>query len=186
MLRKMIVGLLLPLVLLSISAACANSGDDGWKAKGKELASKLQLTIKPQQGKVKAGQPVTLSVSIKNVSTEEVTVECNRNMYDDYTFQVTDARKKEAPATNFLRQQKVYTLDERSMESLTGYKLKPGQSADCSLNAGVFFDLSLPGKYSITVKRGLPLPICLEGVVSNTVEVTVLEPEASYTITDAK
>ena len=186
MLRKMTVGLLLPLVLLSISAACADSGDEGWKARGKELAGKLQLTIKPQLEKVKAGQPVMLSVSMKNVSNEQVRIECNRNMYDDYTFQVTDARKKEAPATSFLRQRREFIVEERSTESLTSYKLEPGQSADCSLNACVFFDMSHPGKYFITVKRGLPLAICLEGVVSNTVEVTVVEPEASYTIRDAK
>lgn len=183
MFRKMIVGFLL--VLLVVPATCADSGKRSSEEKAEVLVSKLQLTIKPQQENVEVGQPVMLSVCLKNISDETLTIECSRDIYKEYTFEVVDGKNMEAQPTNFLRQQKKDAL--LSTESLTGYSLKAGQSADCSLNVCTLFDVTLPGKYFVTLRRGFPLPVCIQdstSVVSNTVEVIVTKSVAFYAIKD--
>ena len=157
-----------------------------WQEKGKTLASKLQLTINAEKNEVEAGQPIMLSISMKNISSDELHIECSRNMYSEYTLSVVDAQNKEAKPTSFLIQ---FREDQRLyMDSLRGYTLKASQSADCSINACTFYDMTLPGKYFISLRRWFPLPMCLEGqtqVVSNTVEVKVVYPEEPYVIKEA-
>ena len=187
MLRNMIAYFLLLLALFPVSAVCGDSGNETWQERGNKLASKLQLTIKAEKNEVMAGQPIMLSVSLKNISNDELIIECSRNMYSEYTFKVVDAQNKEVKLTSYLLQFKKDQLT--SSDNLIGYHLKAGQSADCSLNACALYDMTLPGKYFITLRRGFPLPSCIEdqmSAISNTVEVNVVYPAASYIIKEAE
>lgn len=98
-----------------------------------------------------------------------------------------NADKKEARPTQFRIDLRQFHLD-RSIGSLFTITLDPGQSMESEINVARFLDMTMPGKYSVTIrtKPTSSLDFKPSALVSNTVEITVVEPRGKYVIKDQK
>lgn len=145
---------------------------------------KTQLTITPQQKNVEAGQPVMFAISLKNVSDKQVLFEHTKpfSVYNnDFVVEVLDAGKKEAHPTKFLADLKTFNLDKSISWSMS-ITLEPDQSVEALINVARFFDMTMPGKYFVTLQTAIQKTAS----VSNTVEISVVEPRSKYVIKDEK
>jgi len=142
---------------------------------GKPRPDRL-LTISADQATVKAHKDMAIGVTVeeKNISRHKI----NFTFPDPGRYEITvlhDGRP--APTTDFYQQTFNRKLGPNELVTWSGgWKwIKPGNSEKSVVPLTMYFDLSAPGKYEITVtegpKRGQPDDIDIK---SNTIYITVL------------
>jgi hypothetical protein len=172
-----------PTVVLTVLPPPADSGQS-MDEQTSELAKRIRLTIAAQQQSVVAGDRVTFNVSLKNISDKQVQIEYTQpfSMYNnDFNVQVRDAEKKEAHPTQFLMNLRT-PKPEKGGGSPASIAIEPGQSVESAVNVARFYDMTMPGKYFVTLRTGSGPTL----LVSNTVEVTIVETGTTYVIRGQK
>ena len=154
------------LVLLSALSASAD----------KQLFS---LGIDAPSEPLKSGAELRLHVRVTNTSDRAITFIRSPGLIPEeafrYEMEVRDARAQSAPRSAYVRKlESAQTVTEEI--SKYAYKLKPGESFVDDVEITRFYDLSRPGKYTISVAREMPPAQKLgEGKVkSNTITITVV------------
>ena len=139
----------------------------------------FMLTIQAPKQSLRAGQPLTLRVTVKNVSQRPVHVFVSQGSYDVekiYRLHVLDERgwrPQRAPLPKPSGGKGSVVI----VGSVHGTRLKPGDSLIDEVNISHVYDLRRPGKYTIWIAepfyRGPDIP---NGIVkSNTITLTVVK-----------
>jgi hypothetical protein len=140
--------------------------------------SPFSLKIAEPTGPQKSGSELRLRITVTNTSDREITFITTPGQVpeDDFQYElmVRDERGQSAPPSAFMR-----TRDPRLpmySGSRIGKSVRPSESFVDEVNVTRFFDLSRPGKYTISVARPNPPRQNLgDGKVqSNSVTVTVV------------
>lgn len=164
--RHLIHSLVFVIVLSSVAAPIA--------PRSKQLFS---LTIAPPKEPLKAGSEVRLLVTVANTSDRNISFITSPGPIPEdgilYEIYVRDAQGRSAPPSVYLR-----TKDKRipiNNGSRLARTLRPGDSFVDQVTVTTFYDLSLPGKYTIALAREIPPRQNLgSGVVkSNSINVIV-------------
>jgi len=108
----------------------------------------LSLSLKNRE--VSSGQPVLVTVRIKNVSDKELRL-VETEPAKDYSFIVTDSDGKAVP--QLLYQRRLRENKEEVRRTVT--TVAPGQVVEHGFNLSRRFDLTLDGKYSIQAERSV-------------------------------
>lgn len=154
------------LVLFAVSLSAAN----------RQLFS---LSLATPKRPLKAGTELRLLVNVTNTSSRTISfITSPGEVPEDgllYEINVRDEHNHSAPPSAYLR-----TMDKRVSTfggSFTAHALKPGESFVDEVTVTLFYELSRPGKYTISVSRPFPPRQNLgKGkVTSNTITVTVVQ-----------
>lgn len=146
-------------------------------ANSKQLFS---LALSAPKEPIKAGANLDLLVTVTNTSARKIAfiVSPGPLPEDGWQYEITvrDSLGRPAPPSAYVR-----NLDKRLPlypgGSTVGRTLAPGESFVDEVDVTMLYDLSRPGKYTISVSRDFPPRQNLgEGrVLSNTITVTVVE-----------
>jgi predicted DNA-binding transcriptional regulator AlpA len=151
-----------------------------WFASFRVSAEKqlFSLTVEAPSEPLKVGGELRLRVTVTNTSDRSITFIRSPGIIPHeairYNIEVRDSRGESAPPSEYVR--KLKTSETRWFESSHAYTIKPGESFVDDVEVTRFYDLSQPGKYTISVAREFPPRQKLgEGAVkSNSIDVTVV------------
>jgi hypothetical protein len=139
----------------------------------------FSLSIAAPSEPVKSGVELRLSVTVTNTSDRTIGFIRSPGLLPEegyrYEIEVRDAGGHPAPSSAHMRDLKNKTT--ATFESNVARWLKPGESFVDEIDVTKFYDLSQPGKYTISVARPIPPAQNLgEGKVkSNSITVTVVQ-----------
>jgi hypothetical protein len=137
---------------------------------GQEPPTKpFSITITPVKSRVVSGAPVEIKVVLKNTSDQDVWA---GSMFDgsidaSYEYDVRDSAGNSAPVR---KRNKV--VETRSF--IMSPPLKPGLSKEETTNLSIWFEMELPGEYTIQLSRRLNGGADDPAVKSNVVSVIVV------------
>jgi hypothetical protein len=130
-----------------------------------------QNAIQPGVPVWKAGGPIFVLVLMTNNSNRTVQFSFT-NPGRDYEMDVRDASGKPVPESELLRQIKKSAQNGFIEGRNILVVLKPHETAQDTIGVSSFYDLSIPGKYSIKVRRVFP-DVGKGFVQSNCLEFTI-------------
>jgi hypothetical protein len=144
----------------------AGKAADGW-----------QLSALPERQKVPAGEPVVVTLTLKNVGKGSL-VYGEASPQDDYARMVTVTDEIGAATVPKTRYGK--SFQGAPVKRFVTRTLRPGQEVTAKLYVSRVFDMTVGGTYRITVQHPFAFKpgeaLAYAEVVSNTVEVTITEP----------
>jgi hypothetical protein len=145
----------------------------------------FSITIRTEKPKVRAGDPVYIDVSMKNISDHDVdcTINAGNALDNNYRYDIIDETGQTIPKTP----KKHPEIGDDS--SIWPCIIKPGETSPKTGGlVSILYDLTRPGKYTVQVSRGVwgdgnrpgtagrgdnNQPV----VKSNTITITVLPPD---------
>ncbi len=134
----------------------------------------LTADLTPGNAIVKLGQPVVITLYLKNVSSNNLPCGylCLTPWYD---FKIVNAVGKELPLTSkAIKQIKNDDESQQPEEYITSFALQPGGALGEQFPITSYYKISTRGTYFITARRQLWLPSGEAGViVANTVTLIV-------------
>jgi len=139
----------------------------------------FSLTLAAPTEPLKAGAEVRLHVTVTNTSERNIAFIRSPGLIPEeafrYDMDVRNEQGKSAPPSVYVRQLKNSTTVTEEISRYARW-LKPGEFFVDDLEITKFYDLSQPGKYTISVTRPIPPRQNLgEGKVkSNSITVTVV------------
>ena len=135
-------------------------------------SSPVRVTLTAPETEVKAGSEVSVEVTLTNISNRIVTLELT-SPFCDYDVEVRESAGNLAPDTE------VKKATDCAHREMTGrhiiVQLRPHESEKESIPVSAFSDMSMPGKYTVTVTWKAPKELGNLAVKSNAVTVTVTE-----------
>jgi len=132
----------------------------------------LKITIVAAQNSVNAGDPIEITVTMKNMSDHDITMgkwvgisqaELNYEI-------IVKGKNGEMPNETGYRKAIKEGHIHGSRQHIT---LKPGEERTETSNINKLYDLSMPGEYAIQVEKELPTSEGKGTIKSNTITVTV-------------
>lgn len=139
----------------------------------------FSLTIEPPTGPLKVGAEVRLQVTVKNIWNRAIDFITSPGQIPDdglmYDIDVRDEQGRAAPRSAAVRNRDPHV--PVNLGSRFSRSLQPGESFVDEVVVTRFFDLSKPGKYSISVRRGMPPRQSLGSatVKSNAITISVVK-----------
>jgi len=118
-------------------------------AQKKAAKNDIEIVVKVR-GENVAGDGVNVDISLTNRGAQEVGY-IHADFYHDFRFEVLTHDGEKVPYTR-LGQALFENSDVRKVGES---KLPPGKSHSICYNIGLLFDLSMPGKYRLGVKKGI-------------------------------
>lgn len=140
----------------------------------------ISVSIASPREALKAGAELVLRVTVKNTSDTSINFRRSPGLIPEegsrYQIEVHDAQGHPAQPSKSVLALKGKTVVDEFISNIS-YKLHPGQSFEDQVTVTRYFDLSHPGKYTISVARPLePLQNIGKGAVrSNTISITVIK-----------
>src|SRR5262249_21543663 len=131
----------------------------------------LKITIVAAQNSVKAGDPIEITVTMKNMSDHDITmVAVGSNSKAELNYEII-ARDKNGEMLN----ETIYGkgLKGGVAGSRKLFTLKPGAEITETSDINKLYDMSMPGEYVIQVEKELPASEGKGMIKSNTITVTV-------------
>ena len=113
-----------------------------------ETKEGFSLSISLDKREISRGQPVLVTVRIKNVSDMELRL-VETDSEKDYSFVLKDSEGKELPKLRYQKRLEETKEEFRRKATI----ISPGQVIEYKTNLGRRFDLSLEGEYSIQAQR---------------------------------
>ena len=159
--------------------AKAEEVEEGGEAAG------FKLSIKPEKKKYEIGDPVSLNVTFKDVSRENVKI-IDYGIDLTYALEVIRPDGTLAPLTE--KGKHARKMSHR-YGSWGGGSRNPGDKQDILMAASAYFDMSQIGKYSLQVSREVPSlkdPKKMVTLYSNVVKITIAAPKAADDEDDAQ
>jgi hypothetical protein len=146
------------LVVIASATCVSASGQD------QSEQHPLLMTIKAKDRSVKAGSPILVDVTVKNISNQSLSFGKEQPIKRDqggwtYQVDVLDAKGVRSVETTFYRGILGHlTPDERANEELAPgsgfiFLLKPGEMTMDQVDVGRLYDLSRPGVYMIQFRH---------------------------------
>ena len=140
----------LTLTIVALTSWMGVRAEEEEKAKAEERewgeeVQGLRMSIQLQDHDEKNCGPVTLSIIVKNVG-KGVAMYTESSVYRDFDLTIKDTEGKEVPLTKYGE----HIRDPRLRFNLRLVKLQPGEQEEHSLIANRAYDMTLPGKYTIT------------------------------------
>jgi hypothetical protein len=127
----------------------------------------LTLSATPES---MSGSPVDVKVTTTNTSRDSITFGQSTPVMQ-YQFDVRGPAGK--PAIEKDEFKKMKSMKDGLIRRMTRQVLAPGESFSETVRLSDYFDLSVPGKYSVQLKRSVP-PATGKGVVkSNVIMLTI-------------
>jgi hypothetical protein len=121
---------------------------------------------------VQVGSNFNIDITITNVSSTPITLS-RGNPAIEYDFDVKDSRGQQVAET--ATHKRIRDTSKSSViYRLTRLVLEPGKSSHQRVNLSDYYDLRLPGKYSVQLQRMVPERLGGGMVHSNTIEFTVV------------
>lgn len=114
----------------------------------------IQLDAKFTKAEVEQFQPISLTVTMKNTTSDEIVLGQSIAPEHDFIFNLTDSAGKPVPTTRFGEQ--VHHLFEGGFYSNPSLLLSGHQEAVYTFNLCALYDLTIPDKYSLTVGHRIP------------------------------
>jgi hypothetical protein len=115
----------------------------------------VSLTMVAVRDTVKPGSPVVVRVMTKNISNKPVNRSHFRDAIYNFVIFVKDTAGNPAPETEeFQRINKLRKQGEVSASIVLGHPLKPGETAEESIDIAEYYDLTRPGQYTIQAQQG--------------------------------
>ena len=174
---------MLTLVVVALATRTHVLAEEEEKAKAEERewgeeVRGLRLSIQLKEYDKKEYGPVTLSIVVKNVS-ENVVNYIAPSLFFDYGLTVKDSKGDEVPLTRY--GERIRNSGEDFKRALVN--LKPEEQKEYTLVVSRYYDLTLPGTYTIVASlpvtgppdRAFGLPSDPVPVTSNTITVKVPE-----------
>jgi len=130
----------------------------------------LKITIVAAQNSVMAGDPIEITVTMKNISDHDVTMGKsvgNTQAELDYEIIVRGKNGEMLNETSYKKRIK------EAAGSWKTFTLKPGEERTETSNINKLYDLSRPGEYTVQVEKELPASEGKGMVQSNTIAITV-------------
>lgn len=112
------------------------------------MTETVSLTISAAKDKFKSGEPLELSISLKNSGAEPVSV-VQRSEWLNHILTVTDARGKNVPETSHAKQAK----EGAQAGYRTTLRISSGEEIRETLDLYKAFEIKKPGIYKITSHR---------------------------------
>lgn len=167
-------------IAVMITAAALVGSPSTKKSEDDPIARKLVVKKKVEmlltmQRSAKAGEPMILAASLRNVGQEPVGYGPVDAGYKDFRILVK-AEGKLVPLTRFGKRSGVTTIPTE-FRLFTPLLLKPGTEAVIYVNLGLLYDLTLPGKYEISAATTMYPPGAPKNSSEFVVEVTGLKFE---------
>jgi hypothetical protein len=128
----------------------------------------FSLSITPLQATVRSGSEVRVEITLRNVSDQQIEVLKSEG---DYSVAVRGRQGKMARDTQLGRRLKDPSTVRVSSSPL--YPLKPQESLKDEISVSKLYEMSSPGKYTISVTRPIPEELGGGIVKSNTTTITV-------------
>jgi hypothetical protein len=130
----------------------------------------FQLSATPEKGVVTSGEPVRLTVRIRNTTKQDLYLATTGT---DYRVSVQRDTGKTVPLMKYGKL--LENMEENGIYNI-GLTIKPGQEREDVLLVSSIYDMSDPGNYSITVERkvGKITGGGVSEIKSNTVNVQVV------------
>src|SRR5215475_1002556 len=130
----------------------------------------LKITIVAAQNGVKAGDPIEITVTMKNMSDHDITMgKLVSNTHAELNNEII-VRDKNGEMPNETRYKK--GIKEGVAGSRRRFTLKPGEEITETSNINKLYDLSRPGEYTVQVEKELPASEVKGTIKSNTIAVT--------------
>jgi len=132
----------------------------------------LKITIVAAQNSVNAGDPIEITVTMKNMSEHDITmvaVGSNSKAELNYEIITRDKNGEMLNKTIYGKGLKGGVAGSRKL-----FTLKPGAEITETSNINKLYDFSMPGEYTIQVERKLPASEGKGTVKSNTITITVI------------
>ena len=131
----------------------------------------LKITIVAAQNSVMAGDPIKITVTMKNMSDHDITmVAVGNNSKAELNYEII-AREKNGEMVDETRYGKGLKGGVAGSRKL--FTLKPGAEITETCNINKLYDMSMPGEYVIQVEKELPASEGKGTIKSNTITVTV-------------
>ena len=115
----------------------------------KSAVQNVEMTVGAQPSRP-AGEAVCIDVRLRNAGKQIVRHGPTDGTYGDFAILVTDGDGKPAPVTRFGRRVSV-TKKSAGFHKFNPKPIRPGGAVWLRFNLMLLFDLSLPGKYRVTV-----------------------------------
>lgn len=133
---------------LSVMAQEGNPKNRGEETHWGESREGFSMTIILAKKEVDAGMPVFVTVSVKNVSTEDLRL-VETNPKADFTFVIKDHEGKQVNELEY--QKKLHEYQEILRRKVA--MVSAGQQVDYRFNLSRRFDMSLEGTYTVQAHR---------------------------------
>lgn len=110
--------------------------------------------------KIEAGTPIPITIELANKGTDLGTLAINRRSDFHVEFKVVDEKGKKVPLTRYgvtrLKPVEIGDILAKANGAFNLRRLKPGKSMDFGIaNLGLYYDLTVPGAYAVTVSQGV-------------------------------
>lgn len=157
MIRVLCTIFLLQFVNVSVLSICAMADSESRKemnveAKrewGKETQGHA-ISIMAKNAVVSPGDPIILTISLKNVGTEDIRV-LETAPLAAYAIEVLGPNGEKVPLTLYGK----LSLESHRLGSRSVSILKPGAESSVEIHLNRMFDFTIPGKYTVSVQRAI-------------------------------
>ena len=122
---------------------------------GQALPVKVSIETKNRQHTFHPGEQIVVLITIKNTSDFESQLPSTSDVMLDNEVSLTDATGNSPPVTAF---GKKLTSGMNRLGPRRTLRLQPGESKQISLDISQIYDLSLPGKYTLSISRFVRAP----------------------------
>jgi len=151
-------------------------------AEATDTKNDIELAIKVPRS-TPAGEPISLQISLANGGKEDVTYGVS-DYFCDFKISVVDADGK---AVSYTRFGKACLGEEHQAFRYFYCPMPPGGKHTVEMNLGLFFDLTIPGKYRIGVAKEInPIEKNKVTLEAKGIQVVVGTPNVRVTKNDKK
>lgn len=142
------------LILAMLSSGTVLGSDvlDQTSRESRHETNGVELVCVVSQGEFAGGEPVYVSLAVTNKGRDTVTYGTERSI-GDYEILLKDDKGNMVPLTRYGRLHMRFGTDRFRRTAYRMEKLRPGDKISALANLARLFDLTLAGKYSLTVKR---------------------------------
>lgn len=157
MIRILCAVLLLQFVNVSVLSICAMADSESRKEMNVESKRKWgketqghAISIIAKNEVVSPGEPIILTISLKNVGTADIRV-LETAPLAAYDIEVLGPNGEKVPLTLYGK----ISLESNREGSRSVSILKPGAESSVEIHLNRMFDFTIPGKYTVSVQRAI-------------------------------
>lgn len=139
-----------------------------------EESEGFQLSARLEKQEVSIGEAIRLKLTIRNTADKERPL-TETYPEDEYKLEIKNKSGERPPLTEAGQ---LIRTNEGTYTSITGLRFAPGQEQQSTIRVDTLYDLTVPGIYLITARRGVSKLDNIKAgaeVVSNTVTLIVRE-----------